>query len=91
MKWKWTIACEEDLLSTVFKFHLHEALAVLQLPEKPRYTTEEGTVLEGTTVVDMSKNLELGKDRKVEVRMLFGHTSIEVKALGTTKSIACCL
>jgi hypothetical protein len=50
--------------------------------KNPRYTTDEGTVLEGTMVVDMSKNLELGKDRKVEVSMFFGHTSIEVKAHG---------
>ncbi|CAM6066407.1 unnamed protein product [Sphagnum tenellum] len=50
--------------------------------KNPRYTTDGGTVLEGTIVVDMSKNLELGKDRKVEVSMFFGHTSIEVKAHG---------
>ncbi len=48
--------------------------------KNPRYTTDEGTVLEGTMVVEMSKNLELEKDRKVEVSMFFGRTSIEVKA-----------
>ncbi|CAK9257937.1 unnamed protein product [Sphagnum jensenii] len=50
--------------------------------KNPRYTTDEGTVLEGTMVVEMSKNLELEKDRKVEVSMFFGRTSIEVKAHG---------
>ncbi|CAM6013589.1 unnamed protein product [Sphagnum balticum] len=50
--------------------------------KNPRYTTDEGTVLEGTMVVDMSKNLELENDRKVELSMFFGRTSIEVKAHG---------
>ncbi|CAK9860360.1 unnamed protein product [Sphagnum jensenii] len=59
-----------------------DPLEYMDSQKNPRYTTDEGTVLEGTMVVDMSKNLEPGKDRKVEVSMFFGRTSIEVKAHG---------
>jgi hypothetical protein len=39
-------------------------------------------MLEGTVLVDMSQDLELGLDREVEVSMFFGRSSIEVKARG---------
>ncbi|CAK9196211.1 unnamed protein product [Sphagnum troendelagicum] len=52
------------------------SLSLFSSSQNPRYSTNEGTVLEGTMVDDMFKDLELGSDREVEVSMFFGCTSI---------------
>ncbi|CAM6036095.1 unnamed protein product [Sphagnum compactum] len=43
------------------------SLSLFSSSLNPRYSTNEGTVLEGTMVEDVSKDLELGSDREVEV------------------------
>jgi hypothetical protein len=69
VKWKWIIVC----LKTVTAI----SLSLFSSSQNPRYSTNEGTVLEGTMVDDVFKDLELGSDREVEVSMFFGCTSIQ--------------
>jgi hypothetical protein len=66
-----------QIMQTSMKLQLYSSLH-----KNPRYTTGDGTMLEGTVLVDMSQDLELGLDREVEVSMFFGRSSIEVKARG---------
>jgi len=68
VKWKWIIVCLKAVTAI--------SLLLFSSSQNPRYSTNEGTVLERTMVEDLSKDLELGSDREVEVSMFFGCTSI---------------
>ena len=48
----------------------------------PKYTKEDGVEEEGSFELGMSSGMELDKERKVEVTMFFGRSSIEVTAKG---------
>jgi hypothetical protein len=47
-----------------------------------KYTKENGAKKEGSFELDMSSGMELDKERKVEVTMFFGRSSIEVTTKG---------
>ncbi|KAH7445618.1 hypothetical protein KP509_01G017900 [Ceratopteris richardii] len=59
----------------------------------PRYTTEEDAKKEGSFEIDISRGKSKGKEREIEVTMLFGDSVITVSAarknFGKSKTVDC--
>ncbi|KAH7426211.1 hypothetical protein KP509_11G090400 [Ceratopteris richardii] len=64
-----------DHETRVMKFHLYSSLR-----RDPKYTTEEGVQWEGCFEIDISSGMILGKNRAIEVTMVFGDSLITVTA-----------